>query len=204
MTSYLAGAGVGSIQIADFDKVEESNLHRQTLFKFSEIGQNKATTLASFISEQNPHIKVTAHDFAFNTDKAAELLKNIDLVIDATDNFTSKFLIHEKCHQAKIPLIQGSISSWQGQIHFFDFAPTSPCLECLYPDRLEEGCVNNCEQTGIMGSTAGVLGTLLANESIKVLIGMNHLKSGESFLFNLETLETHRIRFKKNTTCPLC
>lgn len=204
VASYLTGAGVGTIHIADFDQVEESNLHRQTLFKHTDCGKNKALTLREILLQQNPHISILAHTFAFNSDTALELLKDIDLVIDATDNFTTKFLIHEKCFEQKIPLLQGSISSWQGHLHFFDFDLSSPCFECLYPLTPQEGCVSNCADAGIMGSTAGVFGTLLASEAIKFIIGLDHVKAGVSVLFNLETLEIQKIRFKKNKSCSLC
>lgn len=204
IASYLTGAGVGTIHIADFDRVEESNLHRQTLFKHSDCGKNKALALTEVLTHQNPHLTVVAHPFAFNSDTAAQLLQDIDLVIDATDNFTAKFLIHEKCFEGKIPLLQGSISSWQGHLHFFDFKDESACLECLYPLPPQEGCVSHCAEAGILGSTAGVFGTLMANEALKFFLGLEHLRSGVSLLFNLETLEIQKIKFRKNSACSLC
>jgi molybdopterin/thiamine biosynthesis adenylyltransferase len=204
VASYLTGAGVGTIHIADFDRVEESNLHRQTLFKHTDCGKNKALALTEVLTQQNPHLTIFPHPFAFNSDTAPELLQGIDLVIDATDNFTAKFLIHEKCHERKIPLLQGSIISWQGHLHFFDFKDDSACLECLYPLPPQEGCVSHCAEAGILGSTAGVFGTLMANEALKFFVGLEHLRSGVSLLFNLETLEIQKIKFRKNTACTLC
>jgi molybdopterin/thiamine biosynthesis adenylyltransferase len=204
VASYLAAAGVGEIHLVDFDVVSESNLHRQVLFKIEDCEKKKADVLAMHLRAQNPHISIHAHSYAFNSSTSSRLLKNIDLVIDATDNFTTKFLIHEKCHEIKIPLLQGSISSWQGHLHFFDFKECSPCFECLYPTPPKEGCVSSCAEAGVMGSTAGVFGTLMSNEAIKFLIGSSHLETGLSLLFNLETLEIQKLRFKKNSLCTLC
>lgn len=204
VASYLTGAGVGTLHIADFDAVEESNLHRQILFAHEDCGTNKAQALARVLARQNPHVTLHAHPFAFNTQTAQKLLQDIDLVIDASDNFTTKFLIHEHCYRSKTPLLQASISSWQGHLHFFDFQDSSPCLECLYPTPPQEGCVDNCAEAGIMGSTAGVFGTLLANEAVKLLIGREHLKSGVSLLMNLESLELQKIKFRSHPSCSLC
>ena len=204
VASYLAAAGVGVIHLVDFDVVSESNLHRQVLFKMYDCGKNKAEVLAAHLREQNPHINIYAHSHAFNSNTSKDLLGKIDLVIDASDNFTTKFLIHEKCHELKIPLLQGSISSWQGHLHFFDFKDESPCFECLYPTPPQEGCVSNCAEAGVIGSTAGVFGTLMSNEAIKFLMDLKPLESGLSLLFNLESLEIQKIRFKKNSQCSLC
>lgn len=204
VASYLTGAGVGQITIVDFDKVELSNLHRQTLFKHSDCGKNKSEVLASHLQAQNPFIEIQSHSVAFNQFTSLSLLEGMDLVIDATDNFTAKFLIHENCYNQKIPLLQASISSWHGNMHFFDFQPDSPCLECLYPTPPQEGCVGNCADEGILGSTAGVFGTILSHEALKYLMGKDILKTGTSFLMNSENLETHFVKFKKNIECRLC
>jgi molybdopterin/thiamine biosynthesis adenylyltransferase len=204
VANYLAAAGVGHITIADFDQVEVSNLHRQTLFKLSDCGKNKAQALVSHLCEQNPLINIQAYPHAFNNFTKENLVTNVDLVIDATDNFTSKFLIHESCHRQKTPLLQASISSWQGKIHFFDFKKDSPCLECLYTTPPSEGCVSNCADSGVMGSTAGVFGTILSSEALKFLTSQIVLDPGTSFLMNLETLDIQKLKFKKNDNCRLC
>lgn len=204
VASYLAAAGVGEIHLVDFDVVRESNLHRQVLFEMNDCGKNKADVLAKHLRAQNPHISIHAHSYAFNTNTSKNLLNDIDLVIDASDNFTTKFLIHEKCHELRIPLLQGSISSWQGHLHFFDFKDSSPCFECLYPTPPQEGCVSSCAQAGVMGSTAGVFGTLMSNEAIKFFIDASCLATGTTLIFSLETLEIQKIRFKKNSLCSLC
>jgi molybdopterin/thiamine biosynthesis adenylyltransferase len=202
---YLAGAGVGHISILDFDTVSISNLHRQIAFTANDIGKFKSDVLANRLRELNPYIEVHSLNFTLKESHAKGLISQYDLVVDGTDNFTTKFLIHSACFETKTKLIQGSISAWEGIIHYFDFMDDqSPCLGCLYPKRPEEGCVQNCAEAGVMGPTAGVFGSMMASVALKTLIGMKNSTQGVSYTFDLLSFKSQQFKFNKNLLCPQC
>lgn len=205
--SYLAGAGVGTIGILDFDKVDYSNLHRQIFFTPQDVGNLKAEVLAHQISKQNPHIKVNTHLEYLDATNVDTILCQYEIIIDCCDNLKTKFLIHDRCYLLQKILVQGSIDQIEGELKVFNFTnkeANAPCLRCLWETMPEENCINSCVEAGVLPTTAGVFGVLMANEVLKIILDSEHLKNGETYIFNLHSLESRKIKWKKNATCTLC
>ena len=201
---YLTASGIGSITICDFDKVDYTNLHRQVLFTPEHVGQYKAKVAASRLRKQNPHIIVEADLSEFNLDYDISFY---DLVLDCSDNFKTKFIAHDLCYQNDLPLIQGSIHKFEGQIQVFNFGKRErhiPCLRCLWPETPESSCVQSCSEAGVLGVVPGIIGSMQASEAIKYFLGMPTLNAGETLIVNLLQLTTQKIKWKRSNDCPLC
>ena len=203
---YLTSSGVGTIGIVDFDKIELSNLPRQILFTEQDIGLLKSETLAKRLRLINPKSKIFVYQKYIDATNIASILTEYDLILDCTDNIKTKILIHDNCYKLKKILIQGSIDQIEGEIKLFNFSLSTdqPCLRCLWFDSAELLTADSCLLAGVLPPTAGVFGTLLANETLKVILGIKHLNNGENFIFNLHSLESKILRWKKNINCPLC
>lgn len=204
LLEYLAVAGIGNITIMDFDTVSETNLHRQILFTEKDIGNSKAHCAKAKLESMNPLINITSKDTPFceTTD-----IKLFDIVVDCTDNFKSKFLAHDKCFKEKKTILIASIHKFEGQLQFFNYSNysnDSACLRCLWPIEPSKSCVQNCEQAGVIGAVPGIIGTIQSLEVIKYLLGLAHLKSGETLLINLLEFSQMRIKAQKTMNCPLC
>lgn len=206
---YLAAMGVGQIGIVDNDRVDTSNLHRQILYAPHDVGENKAEVAAKKIGAQNPYIEVRAFGAKLNQQNVAELFKNYEIIVDCTDNFETKFLVHDECFYQNKKLVQASIYQYEGNLHVFDFSDsdqfrTAPCLRCLWIKEPEDGCIGTCADVGIIGATAGVLGSLQAMEVSKLILGKESLQSGEGLFVDLISQDYEKRRWKKNSACPLC
>lgn len=200
---YLAGAGVGKITIVDHDKIETSNLHRQPLFSFEDAGRFKAEIASQKLSRLNPYINISWTSEKFSPENA-EMVKDYDLALDCSDNFFTKFLIHDICHLYKIPLVTASVYKFEFQMSVFSFsAEAAPCLRCLYPEE-PVPAAGNCAEAGVLGPLPGTAGAMQAAEALKFLLGMETPPQGSSLLFSLRTLEGQKLNWKKNVTCPLC
>lgn len=206
VATYLAGSGVGTIAILDFDKITFSNLHRQFHFNPAQINEFKATILADIIRKQNPYIKIIAIEKYLNFNNAESIIIDYDFIIDCCDNLNTKFLIHDISFKLKKNLIIGSIDQIEGEIKNFNFQThqDTPCLRCLWPVNPDQNCVQSCAEAGVLPTTAGVFGTLMANEVIKTIFNLQTLKNGESFIFNLNNLDSRKIKWKKSINCPCC
>lgn len=204
--TYLAAMGVGTLGICDFDLVDITNLHRQPLFGAVDIGKYKANIAAEKIRVLNDEITVEVYLERLNLNNGMNVLENYDLVIDCTDNFKTKFLIHDLCYYFSINLVQASIYQYDGTLNVFNFSRdhNNPCMRCLWPKQPEDGCTQNCAEAGVLGVVPGVLGTMQAAEAIKLLLGLPHLNSGETLLVDLISMETHRMKFDLNEDCPCC
>ena len=194
---YLAGAGIGKIDIIDNDKVDITNLHRQVLFTPADVNQNKAIIIGQRLKEQNPLINVNSIQTQLNQNNIT-ILKQYDLILDCTDNFYTKFLVHDYCFQNKINLIQGSIHKFEGTLNTFKYAQSTKlgCLRCLWNEIPEADCVGTCSEVGVFGAIAGVMGSLQAE--------IESLVTNKTLTFDLRSLETQKISWKKNANCPLC
>ena len=201
---YLAAAGVGTLGICDFDRVEATNLHRQVLFGSRDVGKPKAMLAARFAQRLNPFISVWAHGERLTAEAAPGLFQHCDLVLDCTDNFATKFLLNDTAVAMSKPLVQASIYQFEGQLHVYDPAKASGCLRCLWPEIPAEGCVGTCAEAGVLGVVPGVFGALQANEAIKFLLGSGDTLSDAVLLLDLRTLTTTRIRRSANPHCPVC
>lgn len=190
---YLAAAGVGHIGIVDFDSVSESNLQRQVLFTIDDLGKNKAQAAAARLSKLNPFVVSTPIPQKLQSANAMEILKGYDVVIDATDNFPTRYLINDACVLLNIPLVYGSIFRYEGQVAVFNYKGSLNYRD-LYPTAPAAGSVPDCEQGGVLGVLAGMIGTLQANETIKILTGIGEPLAGKLLLVDSLSLETQIIQ----------
>ena len=203
---FLAAAGVGKIGICDFDKVDVTNLHRQILFDYGQVGTSKTKAAKNKINKYNPWAKIEEISDGITVENVESIIQNYNVVLDCSDNFTAKFLLHDSCFLNKINLVQASIYQFEGQLQVFRFSEDTDrgCFRCLWENPPEEGCVGSCAETGVLGVVPGIFGTLQALETIKILLGWNGLGWNESLFFDLLSLSNSKIKWKKNDDCPLC
>ncbi|MCG2634163.1 MAG: molybdopterin-synthase adenylyltransferase MoeB, partial [Gammaproteobacteria bacterium] len=167
---YLAGAGVGHLTIADFDEIDLSNLHRQVLYRTSDVGRQKVDAAVDNLRALNPEIEIRPLGTEMNSENLLAAVNSVDVVVDASDNFTTRFAINQACVTARKPLVSGAAIRTEGQVSVFrNDLPDSPCYRCLYRD---EGAVaENCAQSGVMGPVVGTIGGIEAIETIKLITG---------------------------------
>ena len=199
---YLAAAGIGTIGIADSDTVELSNLQRQIMHTTAGIGTPKADSAARAMSGINPDIKVNKYKMFLNQDNIMEIIMDYDFIIDATDNFSSKFLINDACVKAGKAFSHAGVSRFQGQL--FTYVPGSPCYRCLFKEPPPEGAVQTPSQAGIVGAVCGVTGSLQAMEAIKYITGTGELLKGRLLVFNAYTMQFRTVKFQKDVDCAIC
>ena len=200
---YLAAAGVGHIIIADFDQVELSNLQRQIIHRTSDIGDDKVNSAKTKLLELNPNIKVTIANEIVHTDNLSSLIKDVDIVLDGTDNFESRFEINKACVEFKKPLVSAAVIRLEGQISVFKgYEKDQPCYQCLYS---EEGGENeSCVQNGVLAPVAGLVGTIQALQAIKVLLDLGEQLCGLLLLVDALDLSFRKVKIVKDSECPIC
>ena len=200
---YLAAAGVGHIIIADFDQVELSNLQRQIIHRTSDIGDDKVNSAKSKLLELNPNIKVTIANELVHTDNLSSLIKDVDIVLDGTDNFESRFEINKACVEFQKPLVSAAVIRLEGQISVFKgYEKDQPCYQCLYS---EEGSGReNCVENGVLAPVAGLIGTIQALQAIKVLLNLGEQLCGVLMLVDALDLSFRKVKIVKDSECPIC
>ncbi len=196
---YLAGAGVGRLGIVDGDELEPSNLHRQTWYSFADCGREKAALAAERVRALNPDVRAEAHVARLGADNVAALCAGYDLIIDCSDNFSTKFLLNDFSLRAGKPVLFASVYQYEGQLQFVRGDAASPCLRCVWPEA-RDGLVGNCAEAGVLGPVPGVLGSLQALEALKFLLGLPGL-GDDVLIFDLVTLSTQRLRARREATC---
>lgn len=197
---YLAAAGVGEIGIVDHDVIEVSNLHRQVIYTTSAVGKSKAEEAKLMISELNPEIKVNAFREKLSKKNAISLFEKYDIIVDATDNISIKYLINDACLVTNKPMVYGSIFRFQGQVSVFNYQ-NGPTYRCLYPD--ENTNALNCEDAGVIGITVGIIGMLQANEVIKMILGIGEVLSGKILVYNILKNEQQKYDFEKSSNLEI-
>lgn len=200
---YLSAAGVGRIGVMDDDVVDETNLQRQTIFTMSDIGANKAQAAAARVRALNPQIAIDPIGLRFDEQNARELIRLYDVVVDCTDQFSTRYLINDACALEKKPDIYASIYRFDGQISVFD-ASIGPCYRCLFPQPPPEGSVPSCAEGGVLGVLAGIVGTLQANEALKVLLGIGEPLVGRLLLVDALSARMREVSVERDTACALC
>lgn len=200
---YLAAAGVGRITVADDDTVSLSNLQRQVMFRSDQRGAPKARAAAGAMAALNPHLVVTPL-VSRVTVEDADLIADHDLVIDGTDSFAAREAINRACVVAKVPLIAGAISQWEGQVTLYDPARGGPCLSCLFPTAPTPGLAPACAEAGVVGALPGVVGSLMALEAIKQLTGAGQGLRGRMLIFDGLYGESRMIATAGREDCPVC
>ena len=200
---YLAAAGVGHIVIADFDQVELSNLQRQIIHSTSDIGDDKVNSAKAKLLELNPNIKVTVANEIMHSDNLASLIKDVDVVLDGTDNFESRFEINKACVECHKPLISAAVIRFEGQISVFKgYKVDQPCYQCLYSE--EGNGRESCVENGVLAPVVGLVGTIQALQAIKVLLGLGEQLCGELLLIDGLDLSFRKVKIVRDSDCPIC
>lgn len=202
--SYLTGAGIGNVGICDDDRLDTSNLHRQVLYSYTDIGQLKVELAKRRLSELNPFVAITCHTNRIDTTNVEEIIASYDLVLDCTDCIKTKFILHDACFLKKIPLIQAGVHQYDGQIQLFKPGSSSGCLRCLFPQMPPTMCLNSCQEAGILGAVPGVIGALQAVNAVRFLLGEGDPSNDAMTLFNAASSGTTSIKRPRNPMCSLC
>ncbi|MBL9202084.1 MAG: molybdopterin-synthase adenylyltransferase MoeB [Opitutaceae bacterium] len=201
---YLAAAGVGTLGIADFDRVEPHNLQRQLLHDDDAVGQPKVESAARRLRATNPFIKVVTHDAGVTAENARALFAGYDVIVDGTDNFGSRYLNNDAAFFAGKPLVYGSVFKFEGQVAVFDPAQGGPCYRCLFPEPPAAGSVPGCGEAGVLGALCGVIGSLQALEAIKLITGIGEPLRGRLLAYDALAQSFRTLTLPRDPRCPLC
>ncbi|MBP2831504.1 HesA/MoeB/ThiF family protein [Aquimarina sp. U1-2] len=180
---YLAAAGVGTIGIIDFDRVETSNLHRQILYGQTAVGEHKAIAAQHRLEDLNPEIHTIAYPEKLSTTNALSYFSEYDIIVDGTDNFSTRYLISDACVIANKPLVYGAIFKFEGQVSVFNYK-NGPTYRCLFPDPPRTGSVPSCAEIGVLGVLPGIIGSLQANEVLKIILGIGEILNGKLLVYD--------------------
>ena len=200
---YLAAAGVGRIGIVDFDVVDYSNLQRQILHSTKDVGRPKLASAKERLEGINPFVKIETHEMHLTSENALALFSGYDIIVDGTDNFPTRYLVNDACVLTGKPNVYGSIFRFEGQVSVFA-TKDGPCYRCLYPEPPPPGLVPSCAEGGVLGILPGVIGTLQANETVKLIIGKGETLAGRLLLFDALKTKFRELKLRKNPDCPVC
>ncbi len=201
---YLAAAGVGTIGLGDFDRVELHNLQRQILHRTVDVGLLKVDSGKKTLESLNPEVQVQVYSERITSANIREIIKEYHLVLDGSDNFPTRFLVNDACFFEKKTLISGAILRFDGQLSTFKPHAGGPCYRCLLPEPPPPGTVPSCQEAGILGAVAGTIGVLQANEALKEILGIGKSMVGRLLLFNALALSFEVVEFQRNPHCSLC
>lgn len=201
---YLAAAGVGTIGIVDDDEVEGSNLQRQVIHADSRIGMPKVFSAETAMKDINPFITVKPYQRRLTEKDAEALIGEYDIVLDGTDNFATRYLVNRTCAKLGKPLVAAAMTQWEGQISLYDPANGAPCYECVFPEAPADGLVPTCAQAGVLGPLPGVIGSLMATEAVKAIVGAGEGLRGRLFIYDALYAEPRVLRTKRREDCPAC
>jgi molybdopterin/thiamine biosynthesis adenylyltransferase/rhodanese-related sulfurtransferase len=200
---YLAAAGVGTIGIAEFDEVDESNLQRQIIHGQSDIGKSKALSAKESIAEANPYVDVVLHEERLDNDNVMGIFEQYDLIIDGTDNFATRYMVNDAAVLLKKPYVWGSIYRFDGQASVF-WAEQGPCYRCLYPEPPPPGMVPSCAEGGVLGVLCASVGSIQVNEAVKLLTGIGEPLVGRLMVYDALEMEYRKIKVRKDPNCAIC
>jgi adenylyltransferase/sulfurtransferase len=201
---YLAAAGVGTLGVADFDRVETHNLQRQLLHQDSTVGELKVTSAARRLRSTNPFITVIEHPEGVTVANALALFAGYDVIVDGTDNFSSRYLNNDAAALTRRPLVYGSIYRFEGQVSVFDPAQGGPCYRCLFPEPPAAGTVPNCGEAGVLGALCGVIGSLQALEAVKLVTGIGEPLRGRLLTYDALGQNFSTLKIPRDPACRLC
>ena len=199
---YLSLAGVGTIGIADFDVVDISNLQRQILHHTDDVGRPKVVSAREAIHEFNPDTNVVLHETWLTSDNAMEIISQYDVVVNGADNFPSRYLINDACYLSGKPLVDGSILLFDGMATVY--LPGEGCYRCLFPTPPPPGEVPSCAEAGVLGMLPGMVGTIQATETVKLILGVGESLSGRLLLIDALDMDFRTVKLRRNPECPLC
>ena len=199
---YLAALGIGKIGIIDKDSVEISNLNRQIIFSTSDLKKNKSSVAINKLRKINPDIKLHSFNKRLTKKNINQIAKNFDLIVDGSDNFRTRFLINDYCLKNRKILVSGAISKFDGQVYTFNFSKKkSPCLRCFIPKMPSNPDVDNCEYEGVLGSLAGIIGTIQANEIVKEILEIGDTLCGYILIIDALKLTFRKVKLNKRSDC---
>jgi molybdopterin/thiamine biosynthesis adenylyltransferase/rhodanese-related sulfurtransferase len=200
---YLTAAGVGRIGIVDFDVVDLSNLQRQILHTTKDVGRSKLESAREKLESLNPNVKIETYEMRLTSENALDLIKEYDIVVDGTDNFPTRYLVNDACVFLKKPNVYGSIFRFEGQVSVF-YADKGPCYRCLYKEPPPPGLVPSCAEGGVLGVLPGIIGTIQALETIKLILGIGEPLIGKLLLFDALKMKFRELKLRKDPECPVC
>ncbi|MGB0909468.1 MAG: molybdopterin-synthase adenylyltransferase MoeB [Nitrospirales bacterium] len=201
---YLAAAGVGTLGLADGDVVDLSNLQRQILHTTERVGVSKVESGKAMLSNLNPDVQLNLYTEHVNASSIFSLIEQYDIVLDGSDNFSTRFLVNDACFFGKKTLISGSIFRFEGQLATIKPHEGFPCYRCLYPEPPPAGLVPNCQEAGVLGVLAGTIGVLQANEAIKEILGIGETLANRLLLYDALDMTFRNVKRPKSPDCPLC
>jgi molybdopterin/thiamine biosynthesis adenylyltransferase len=201
---YLAAAGVGTLGIVDFDRVDLTNLQRQLLHDTADVGRPKVDSAAERINDINPEVRVVKHNLVLSSDNAMDILGQYDVVVDGSDNFPVRYLVNDATQMLGRPLVYGSIFQFDGQASVFLPGPETPCYRCLFPEPPPPGTVPSCAEGGVFGVLPGIVGSIQAVEAIKLVTGVGDSLVGRLLLFNALDMDFTTVKLRWDPGCPVC
>jgi adenylyltransferase/sulfurtransferase len=199
---YLAAAGIGEIRVVDSDTIDLTNLQRQILFQTDSIGKEKALIAKERLLQLNPHIQIHAYPIRLNQENISEIFSGVDIILEGSDNFPTKFLVNDYCYFSKTPLLIAGILGFEGQLLGID--STTFCYRCIFHSPPPPDEVPSCSEAGVIGAVAGTIGSLQANEAIKRILGLKNGIFGKLLSIDLHNLDFRKLSLSKRKTCPLC
>ena len=199
---YLAAAGVGDLGIVDFDVVDVSNLQRQILHDTDDVGRPKVISAQETLNDINPGIRVNPINERLSSENIMEILVDYDIVVDGSDNFSTRYLVNDAAYLAKKTLIHGSIFLFEGQASVFE--PGEGCYRCLYPTPPPPGMVPSCAEAGVFGVLPGIIGSIMAVETIKIILGIGEPLVNKLLLFDALSMDFRTVKLRRDKNCPLC
>src|SRR5262245_7168146 len=200
---YLAAAGIGTLGLVDFDVVDVSNLQRQILYGTGDIGKPKLAAARERLTSLNPGTKVVTHETPLTVGNALDIFKDYDVIVDGADNFPTRYLVNDACVLTGIPNVYGSIFRFDGQASVFA-TKGGPCYRCLYPEPPPPGLVPSCAEGGVLGVLPGLIGTIQATESIKLILGTGETLAGRLLLFDALAMSFRTLKLKRDPNCVIC
>ena len=199
---YLAAAGVGTLGIVDFDEVDLTNLQRQLLHRTNDVGRLKVDSAEEMINSLNPDVNVVKHRVQLSSENALDVLADYDIIVDGSDNFPTRYLVNDATVMLGKPCVHGSIFLFEGQAS--TFVPGHGCYRCLYPTPPPPGMVPSCAEAGVLGVLPGIIGSIQAVETIKLVLGLGDTLTGRLLLFDALDMNFRTVRVPRNRECPVC
>lgn len=200
---YLGAAGVGTLGLVDFDRVDLSNLQRQLLHRTKDVGRLKLDSAEETINGLNPDVHVIKHQLVLTSENIMDVVKDYDIIVNGTDNFPTRYLVNDACVFSGKPLVDGSIFMFEGQATVYD-ARRGPCYRCLFPTPPPPGEVPSCQEAGVLGVLPGIIGSIEAVEAIKLILAKGEPLIGRLLLFDALSMEFREMKVEKDPNCPVC
>ena len=200
---HLVASGVGTVGIVEFDTVDISNLHRQTLYSTTDVGVPKLDAAIRRLEAVNPDVRLVPHPGRLDAGNARDLVGGYDVVLDGSDTFATRYVVNDASVETGVPVVYASVSQFSGQASVFG-AENGPCYRCLFPEPPPAGLIPNCEDGGVLGVVPALMGTVQATEALKLILGVGHPLVGRLLLVDVLSMETREIRFSRDPDCPAC